>query len=74
MNATVALIGAFLMDALRRDHTLVKEGEEALLGFINSTSDLIFCCSPDGTVIFSNQVCREVFNLGQEETQYALPV
>lgn len=67
MNATVALIGVFLMDALRRDHERVKEGEEALLGFINSTRDLIFCCSPDGTVIFSNQICREVFNLGNEE-------
>ena len=67
MNATVALIGAFLMDVLRRDHTRVKEGEEALLGFINSTSDLIFCCSPDGTVIFSNQICRDVFNLDRDE-------
>jgi len=67
MNATVALIGVFLMDVLRRDHTRVKEGEEALLGFINSTSDLIFCCTPDGTVIFSNQIFRDVFNLGQEE-------
>ena len=67
MNATVALIGAFLMDVLRRDHMRVKEGEDALLGFINSASDLIFCCSPDGTVIFSNQICRDVFNKGQEE-------
>lgn len=67
MNTTVALIGAYLMDVLRRDHTRVKEGEEALLGFINSTSDLIFCCSPDGTVLFSNRICRDMFNLGQEE-------
>jgi diguanylate cyclase (GGDEF)-like protein/PAS domain S-box-containing protein len=67
MNTTVALIGAFLMDVLRRDHERVKEGEEALLGFINSARDLIFCCSPDGTVIFSNQACREVFNSGQDE-------
>lgn len=67
MNATVALIGVFLMDVLRRDHALVKESEEALMGFINSTSDLIFCCSPDGTVIFSNQTCRDVFSLGLEE-------
>jgi diguanylate cyclase (GGDEF)-like protein/PAS domain S-box-containing protein len=67
MNATVAIIGAFLMDVLRRDHALVKENEEALLGFINSTSDLIFCCSPDGTIIFSNQICRDTFGLGHEE-------
>lgn len=63
MNAMVALIGVFLMDVLRRDRTLVKESEEALLGFINSSNDLIFCCSPDGTVIFYNQICREVFHL-----------
>ncbi len=67
MNATVALIGAFLMDALRRDHMRVKEGEDALLGFINSASDLIFCCSLDGAVIFSNQICRDIFNQGQQE-------
>jgi len=67
MNATVALIGAFLMEVLRRDHSRVKEGEEALLGFINSTSDIIFCCNPDGTVVFSNPACRAVFGLEQEE-------
>jgi diguanylate cyclase (GGDEF)-like protein/PAS domain S-box-containing protein len=67
MNATVALIGAFLMEALRRDHTRVKEGEEALLGFINSSSDLIFCCSPDSTVVFSNQICRKMFKMSREE-------
>jgi diguanylate cyclase (GGDEF)-like protein/PAS domain S-box-containing protein len=67
MNATVAVIGAFLMDVLRRDHARVKEGEEALLGFINSASDLIFCCNHDGTVVFSNQICRNEFNMRQEE-------
>lgn len=67
MNATVALIGAFLMDAIRCDQARLKEGEEALLGFVNSTSDLIFCCTPDGTVIFSNQICRDEFKLGPDE-------
>jgi diguanylate cyclase (GGDEF)-like protein/PAS domain S-box-containing protein len=67
MNATVAVIGAFLMDVLRRDHARVKEGEDALLGFINSANDLIFCCTPDGTVIFTNQICRDAFKIGQEQ-------
>lgn len=67
MNATVALIGAFLMDVLRRDHARVKEGEEALLGFINSANDLIFCCTSDGTIIYSNTICRDVLNFGHEE-------
>jgi len=67
MNATVALIGTFLMDVLRRDHLLVKESEEALLGFINSSSDIIFCCSPEGRIIFSNRICQNLFNFNQEE-------
>ena len=67
MNAAVAFIGAFLMDVLRRDHARVKEGEEALLGFINSANDLIFCCNSEGTVIYSNTICRDVLNFGHEE-------
>jgi len=67
MNAAVALVGAFLMDVLRRDHTRVKEGEEALLGFINSANDLIFCCNSDGTIIYSNTICRDVLSFGPEE-------
>lgn len=68
MNAAVALIGAFIMDVLRRDNARVKESEEALLGFINSANDLIFCCSPDGTIIYSNTIFRDVLNSGKEES------
>jgi diguanylate cyclase (GGDEF)-like protein/PAS domain S-box-containing protein len=67
MNATVAFIGAFLMDVLRRDNRRVKEGQEALLGFINSANDLIFCCNSNGQVTFSNQVCRDLLNFGMDE-------
>jgi diguanylate cyclase (GGDEF)-like protein/PAS domain S-box-containing protein len=67
MNATVAFIGAFLMDVLRRDHARAREGEDALLGFINSANDLIFCCDLDGTIIYSNAICRDVLNFGHEE-------
>jgi len=67
MNATVALIGAFLMDVLRRDHARLKEGEEALLGFMNSANDLIFCCNTNGQIIYSNSICRDVLNFTDEE-------
>lgn len=67
MNAAVALIGAFLMDVLRRDHMRAKEGEEALLGFINSANDLIFCCGPDGAILYSNTICRDILGLGHDE-------
>lgn len=55
MNAAVALIGAFLMDIIRRDHRRVRDSQTALLGFIGSASDLMFCCNPDGSLVFANQ-------------------
>lgn len=63
MNATVAFIGAFLMEVLRRDNRRVKEGQEALLGFINSAHDLIFCCNSAGTLTFSNQIFRDLLGV-----------
>jgi diguanylate cyclase (GGDEF)-like protein/PAS domain S-box-containing protein len=73
MNATVAFIGAFLMDVLRRDNRRVKQGQEALLGFINSAHDLIFCCNPAGVVLFSNQVCRDMLSVGDDlKTEHLL--
>jgi diguanylate cyclase (GGDEF)-like protein/PAS domain S-box-containing protein len=67
MNATVAFIGAFLMDVLRRENRKVKEGQEALLGFINSANDLIFCCDSKGVVVFSNQVFLTLLNIGIDD-------
>ena len=56
LNAIVAFFGAFLMAKIRADQSRVQESEEALLGFIASARDLIFCCRPDGTLIYLNQV------------------
>lgn len=55
MNATVAFIAAFLMDTIRKDKVKVKESEEALLGFITSANDLIFCIDEAGTLLYANQ-------------------
>jgi diguanylate cyclase (GGDEF)-like protein/PAS domain S-box-containing protein len=66
MNATVAFIGTFIMGVLRRDRARIKDGEDALLGFINSANDLIFCCTPDGAIIYANTICREVLALGND--------
>jgi diguanylate cyclase (GGDEF)-like protein/PAS domain S-box-containing protein len=67
MNAAVAFIGAFLMDVLRRDHARVVESEEALLGFMESAKDLIFCCNTDGTIIYANTICLEMISLDRGE-------
>lgn len=67
MNATVAFIGAFLMEIIRRNHQMVKESEEALHGFINTANDLIFCCDSTGKLIYANQICRDMLNFGHVE-------
>lgn len=60
MNATVAVIAAFLMGTIRKDELRVKESEEALLGFISSANDLIFCADAAGTVLYANRMFSEV--------------
>jgi diguanylate cyclase (GGDEF)-like protein/PAS domain S-box-containing protein len=59
MNATVAVIAAFLMGTIRKDELRVKESEEALLGFISSANDLIFCADGSGTVLYANRLFSE---------------
>lgn len=54
MNATVAIVGAFLMDSIRRDRMKVKESEEALLNFIGTANDLIFCVNSIGYIQYAN--------------------
>ena len=60
MNATVAVIAAFLMGTIRKDELRVKESEEALLGFITSANDLIFCADAAGTILYANRMFSEV--------------
>lgn len=67
INAAVAVIAAFLMDTIRRDHRQIKESEEALMGFITSANDLIFCCDQQGTIVYANQVCRDMFSFEENE-------
>ena len=55
INATVAIIAAFLMGTIRKDKLRVKESEEALLGFITSANDLIFSVDSDGIILYANQ-------------------
>ncbi len=63
MNATVAFISAFMMDTIRRDKRRVKEGEEALLGFITSANDLIFSCNRGGRILYANQVFSDLLHI-----------
>lgn len=66
LNATIAFFGAFLMGKIRDDQRKVQESEEALVGFITSAHDLIFCCKLDGTLLYLNQVGRDLLGIEQE--------
>jgi diguanylate cyclase (GGDEF)-like protein/PAS domain S-box-containing protein len=56
MNASVVFFSTFLMGAIRKDRIRVKESEAALLSFISTASDLIFCVDKAGTIQYANQI------------------
>ncbi len=62
MNATVAFIATFLMDTIRKDGVRVKESEAALLGFVASANDLIFCVDRNGNILYGNQIFIELLS------------
>lgn len=55
LNATVALISAFLMRVIRRENLAFQASEERLVEFLDSANDLIFCVRPDGRFLYTNQ-------------------
>lgn len=63
LNAGVAFFGGFLMGKIRSDHQKVQQSEEALTGFIATAQDLIFCCRPDGLLLYLNQVGQDLAGL-----------
>ncbi len=64
LNAIIAFFGAFLMAKIRDDQYKVQESEDALLGFIASARDLIFCCRLDGSLLYLNQVGYDLLGIG----------
>lgn len=73
LNAIIAFFGAFLMGKIRADQRTVQESEEALVGFIASAHDLIFCCRLDGSLLYLNRVGYDLFG-GEPETLGATSV
>ena len=70
MNATVAFIATFLMDTIRKDKARVKESEAALLDFITSANDLIFCVDSAGTILYANQIFIDLFSGDKAENAW----
>lgn len=60
LNAGVAFFGAFLMGKIRYDDQKVRQRDDALVGFIATAHDLIFCSGLDGSLKYLNQVGQEL--------------
>jgi diguanylate cyclase (GGDEF)-like protein/PAS domain S-box-containing protein len=71
MNATVAAIAAFLMGIIRKDKVRVKESEEALLSFISSANDLIFCADSVGSIQYANQTFIDLLQGDNDERNWS---
>ena len=71
INATVAIIAAFLMGTIRKDKVRVKESEEALLGFITSANDLIFSVDSNGIILYANQTFIKLLSGEHAESIYS---
>lgn len=69
LNATVALISAFLMDVIKREHQSLSNSEERLVDFLDSANDLIFCVSPDGRFLYINQAWKQIIGYQEEDLQ-----
>ena len=54
LNATVAIITAYLMTVIRREHQALRDSEERLCNFVDTANDLIFCVAEDGRFLYVN--------------------
>lgn len=56
LNATMAIISAFLMGVIRRENRGMQQSEQRLVDFLESANDLIFSFSPEGRIQYVNRV------------------
>ncbi|PNU18703.1 GGDEF domain-containing protein [Geothermobacter hydrogeniphilus] len=66
LNATVALISAFLMRIIRRENQAHRESEQRLVSFLDTANDLIFCVREDGSFIYTNRSWQQTLGYDNE--------
>jgi diguanylate cyclase (GGDEF)-like protein/PAS domain S-box-containing protein len=67
LNATVAIIGTFLMAVIRSDTEALRRSEERLVNFLDTASDLIFSITPDGHFLYVNEAWQQVLGYRLED-------
>lgn len=69
LNATVAVIGAFLMSVIRRENKAFRESEERLVNFLDSANDLIVSIGPDGRLLYVNNSWQQTLGYTADEAR-----
>ena len=67
LNATVAIITAYLMTVIRREHQALRDSEERLCNFVDTANDLIFCVAEDGRFLYVNPEWQETLGYSLED-------
>jgi diguanylate cyclase (GGDEF)-like protein/PAS domain S-box-containing protein len=67
LNATVAIITAYLMFIIRNEHLAVGMSQQRLQNFVDTASDLIFSVTADGRFRYVNPVWQELLGYGPDE-------
>lgn len=67
LNATMAIIGIFLMSVIRRENQALRESEERLVSFLDSAHDLIHSNTPDGRFLYVNRAWQRTLGYGPED-------
>lgn len=67
LNSTVAIITAYLMTVIRREHQALRDSEERLCNFVDTANDLIFCVAEDGRFLYVNPEWQETLGYSLED-------
>ncbi len=59
LNAAMALIGAFLMNIIRRENQAVRNSEDRLVSFLGNANDLIFSFDAEGRFLYTNHAWQQ---------------
>lgn len=55
LNATLAVVGTYLMGVIRRENQALRASENRLSGFLEAANDLIFSVDERGRLVYANR-------------------
>lgn len=68
LNATLAVVGTYLMGVIRRENLALSASEQRLRGFLETANDLIFSVDERGRVRYANRSWRKALGYDLAKT------